>query len=281
MAKETAEQKLLRLIEATDAKDPAGGKGKGQPHPASPAMQELQLSPTPGAAVKQPAPASSPAASPVPGPVVSASPAEAQRVLNSVKSVGVSAVSISIPPIFDSLIEALKGAGSLAKSPSSFNLKDINRIMAVLVVIFAVLFSMNILSGLRVSKQDLRFDVDQQSAAKGKIVLPSVKDITEYLQTVANRNIFQPYEKKVVETKLEEQQMLAPKVAERISDWKLVGVSWIDTPDSATAMIEDAKTSMTYFVKTGEVFKGVRVESIYADRVVVSFDGEISDIPLY
>lgn len=278
MGKETAEQKLLRLIEATDAKE--GGKGKGQT--ASPAMQELQIAATPGAAVSRPS-------APAPAPVAAASAPverspvadEAQRVLSSVKSVGVSSISISVPPILDSLMAIFKGAGSLAKSPSSFGLKDVNKGLAVLILIFAVVFSMSLFNNLRVSKQELKFDVEELAAPKGAIVLPTFKDIAEYLQTVSNRNIFQPYEKKIVEEKNEEDLPTTPKVAEKISSWKLVGVSWIDTPESTTAMIEDGQTSMTYFVKTGEVFKGVKVESIYADRVVVSFDGEIMDLPLY
>lgn len=277
--KETAEQKLLRLIEATDAKD--GSKGKGQT--SSPAMQELQLAATPSASSR---PSSAPAVAPTPvaasaAPVRASAADEAQRVLSSVKSVGVSPISISVPPILDSLMAILKGAGSLAKSPSSFGLKDVNKVLAILILIFAVVFSMSLFNNLRVSKQELQFDVEELAAPKGGIVLPTFKDIAEYLQTVSHRNIFQPYEKKIVEEKTDEETPLTPKVAEKISTWKLVGVSWIDTPESTTAMIEDGQTSMTYFVKTGDVFKGVKVESIYADRVVVSFDGEIMDLPLY
>jgi hypothetical protein len=58
--------------------------------------------------------------------------------------------------------------------------------------------------------------------------------------------------------------------AEAVQSLALVGISWSSNPD---AIIEDKARQRTYFVKRGqEVGEGVKVEAIFKDHVVVTFE---------
>jgi hypothetical protein len=228
MAKETAESKLLKLIEEADAKDtPASASGAS----ASAATQ-------------------------------------ASQVLSSVSSVGVQ--SIPIPPFIQKIL-ALFSKGS---SPSAgFGLRVVNAFLVFLIFIFGFFFAQDFSRGMKESQAQVAFEI-KQAADDGKLVaLPTVNDADSYIEQISKRNIFRPFEKKVEEIKIvapEENQQIKDKV----TNFKLVGISWLSTPETATAMIEDKSTSVTHFLKKGDDLEGVKLDVIYADRVEFSFNGE-------
>jgi type II secretory pathway component PulC len=100
--------------------------------------------------------------------------------------------------------------------------------------------------------------------------------LAEYASVVSERNIFHPFEKKVIEEKAAAEEVVVPnqKIKSKMVDFKIVGISWLDTPQSATVMIEDTKTQITHFLRAGENLQGVQVKTIYADRVILSYEGE-------
>jgi type II secretory pathway component PulC len=63
---------------------------------------------------------------------------------------------------------------------------------------------------------------------------------------------------------------LVEETAEAIQNLALVGISWSSNPD---AIVEDKSQQRTYFVKRGQmVGENVKVEAIFKDHVVVSFE---------
>ena len=52
---------------------------------------------------------------------------------------------------------------------------------------------------------------------------------------------------------------------EQTKDLKLVGISWLDSAESASAMIENTQSGVTYFLKSGEQINSVTVKQIFAD----------------
>lgn len=232
MAKDTAESKLLKLIEETDAKDKSSGAA---PAAAAPAV---------------------------------AAAGDATNVLNSVSSVGVGA--ISLPPFLQKIFSLLAGS---PQAGQGFGLRMANQLLLVLVLAIAVFFVMDFTRGMKESQVQVAFDVKQADFNSDDEVLPSVKDVADYITAVSQRNIFRPFEKKVEETKV-----AAPvenqKIKDKVTNLKLVGISWLNSPETATVMIEDKSTSVTHFLKTGEDLQGLKVDVIYADRVEVSFQGE-------
>lgn len=230
MAKDTAESKLLKLIEETDAKDKTGG--------------------TPPAAAVAPA------------------AGDATKVLNSVSSVGVG--SIALPPFIQKIFSLFMGS---SQPGQGFGLRLANQLLLVAVIAIGGFFVMDFSRGMKESQAKVVFDVKQADFNPDDEVLPSVKDVMDYVSAVSQRNIFKPFEKKVEDTKI-----VAPaenqRIKDKVTNLKLVGISWLNSPDTATVMIEDKSTSVTHFLKTGEDLQGLKVDVIYADRVEVSYQGE-------
>lgn len=242
MAKETAEQKLLKLIEAADGKDGKSAAPQG------------------GAAVAVASPAG--AGAPV------------QQVYDSVRGIGVS--TAGVPAFLQNILAMLQQKSAQPKTV--LGLKDLNKLLVAAVALVVVFLVMDVLRGWQSAQRDVTFEEDrniQQTA----VTLPTFKDISEYVQAVTRRNIFQPYEQKEVVADTAT-ALPVDDVTKRLEGLKLVGISWLDTPESATVMIEDEKTSVTYFLKQGEELRGFKVKTIYSDRVVISYQDETITVNL-
>lgn len=243
MAKETAEQKLLKLIEATEAQD----KPSGSPEPT---------------AVR-----------------VSSASFEAQKTLSSVQSIGLA--TITLPPFVGQLMQILRNPSMVAQLPQTLSVKELNKVLVVMVLLIGGYFVSDFSKGMKAAQKDINMDgvspVTSESRGPGTIgdlLGQYVKDISEYMALVSYRNIFQPYEKKIeVVDEVAPEVLPNQQIAEKISQFKLVGISWRETPDSVMVMIEDNQTQVTHFLKSGEEFQGVKVETIYADSVEFSYHG--------
>ena len=63
----------------------------------------------------------------------------------------------------------------------------------------------------------------------------------------------------------------APVINQMMSSLKLVGISWGNEP---LAMIEDAESTRTYFVKKGAEVKGMKVQEISKEKVTLTYEGQ-------
>ena len=168
------------------------------------------------------------------------------------------------------------GAGNLP-----FGLKEFNRILMYSMIAILVFWGMDLLTGMKSLERKIDFPIDPNVSKNLFNVIPPVKDLASYLSPIGARNIFQPLEKK---TAAEKKQDVLPeqtkKIATLAEKLKLVGVSWLDSPETASVMIEDTESGITYFVRQGEKVKDLTVKNIYTDRVVLTFEGEEITIKL-
>lgn len=91
-----------------------------------------------------------------------------------------------------------------------------------------------------------------------------------YLEKIRQRDIFKIGAKKVAGADAPKAPSL--KIAEAVKDLKLVGISWSSDPD---VMIENGKTSKTYFLKKGQMLdEDIKLEAVFKDKVILSCGGE-------
>ena len=116
--------------------------------------------------------------------------------------------------------------------------------------------------------------VSATSGASSDVSLLSIQGVDHYLQKVNERNIFKPYVAKVAKN------AAVQGLVQLMSKYKLVGIAWLDLPETASIMIEDTQKKTTFFLKQGEKLEGVTVKTIYTDRAVFSHENEETTIKL-
>lgn len=94
------------------------------------------------------------------------------------------------------------------------------------------------------------------------------KTAAYYFEKIAQRDIFKMGPKPLV---TEEKKKVSPVVIEATKNLKLVGISWSDNPD---AMIEDTQAKRTFFLKRGQNIGKMKIQAIFKDRVILSYEGE-------
>lgn len=151
------------------------------------------------------------------------------------------------------------------------NIKIINNLLGFVVFFTSVYFIGNLFGSMRylkkisefeLKKTDTKLQIDSQLGPPLKIVLQD-------LEKVRQRNIF-----KIGSLKTKEDlvvKMPSPKIVEATQHLKLVGISWSSDPD---AMIEDTKANKTFFLKRGQMLGEIKVQAIFKDRVILSYEGE-------
>ncbi len=155
-------------------------------------------------------------------------------------------------------------------------LKTLNKFLIVGVVVAFLYLANEIRVGVSLLGKDVHFTVDQRTSKQMPGVenlIPTVQSLAFYLTGVNQRNIFQPIDtdktKIVVENTGDNK-----RITQQTRNFKLVGISWLNSVDSASVMIEDTDKKMTYFLKKGEKIGDVVVKTIYADSAVLGYENE-------
>ena len=157
----------------------------------------------------------------------------------------------------------------------SFSVKALNSILflGILACVIALFFEMR--SGFSLLHQSVEFPPEtKKGLTLSDIALPSTPSLEYYLQKINERNIFRPYVPKVAK------KAAVQGLVQLMSKYKLVGIAWLDLPETATVMIEDLRNKETFFLKQGEQLEGVTVKTIYTDRAVFSHENEETTIKL-
>ena len=166
----------------------------------------------------------------------------------------------------------IKSLLSLKREPS--DIKRINRLLRFCVFILVVYFVTSfIISTLNLEKEPvlvLKTEVSEQ-AEIAKLSSP-LKKLSYYLEEVRTRDIFNPLPKIIEADGVGgRKRKVSAKIAEAAKDLKLTGISWSDDPD---VFIEDIKSKRVYFLKKGEMIGKIKIEAIFRDKVVLSYEGE-------
>jgi len=196
--------------------------------------------------------------------------AQGQAHSAAIKHLGLSLLSLSaLKARFSFLSDKLRHNFKTGKF-YHFNVKNINIFLGLVTVIMAVYFITNLLISLVNLKKNfnLEFKIAKGSPLIDSKVVSSLKAASYYLEKISARDIF-----KMGPKKKEEEEIKAPssKIIGATQNLKLVGISWSNDPD---AMIEDTKALKTFFVKRGQMIGEVKVQAIFKDRVVLSYEGE-------
>jgi len=166
--------------------------------------------------------------------------------------------------------------GSLGRNLTleQFDVKVINRILGLLVALLSLYFIINLVMSL-ISLSKMPHLEPNTPAAKVEIDFPEPSGLKKaasyYLDNVRGKDIFSMGLKKVIVAESGEITPPPIRTVELASTLKLVGISWSNDPD---AMIEDTKNLKTFFVKRGDMVGEAKVQAIFKDKVILSFDKE-------
>ncbi|MFH1856061.1 MAG: hypothetical protein ABH836_02375 [Candidatus Omnitrophota bacterium] len=98
-----------------------------------------------------------------------------------------------------------------------------------------------------------------------------LEPLSVYLNVAAKRDIFNPVLPKTEQVKIGGPSTLS----EMAKDLNLVGIYRGDVPE---AMIENSQEKKTYFLKIGETIRGIRIEAILEDRVILEYNNETMEL---
>ena len=187
----------------------------------------------------------------------------------------------------EKLLKALQKSGSpltssaAKKVPSkknlnlSFSIFDLNKILWLAVLICGAVLIFEWYAGMGWLSKEVNFSEEGKAPHREEVRIGETKGVKYYIDSLGNRNIFKPYD-----IALSKAAAGQPNLTKRLAKYKLVGVAWLDLPETASIMIEDTQTKTTYFLKIGEQLEGVTVKTIYTDRVVFSYENEEMTIKL-
>lgn len=180
------------------------------------------------------------------------------------------------------MIESSSGApgasvSAKAQKKSGFDfyslLRGVNGLLMLGVVAVIVFFANEVTVGLKFMSNNIEIPGLGGSASRSSVKnveLAKVRPLAEYLKALEQRNIFAPYEE-VVKTEDGETVVKKSKLTDSL---RLVGIAWLDSIESASAMIEDTEKKMTYFLMRGDKIGDLTVKTIYADSVKMGYQGE-------
>lgn len=176
-----------------------------------------------------------------------------------------------------------KKSGAELKSfiPIEAAIKWVNHILIALVLAAGVYLGMD----LTVLKPNRTSYLSQMSVheaiypLKAELDKKAPKELSYYRETADKRNPFlpppaapAPAEEKAPEG------VPAPrtkKLNELLQGIKLVGISWEAEP---LAMVEDARTARTYFLRKGQEVNGLKVRTITKEKVIFTCEGEEGEL---
>ena len=102
-----------------------------------------------------------------------------------------------------------------------------------------------------------------------KVTIPNV-NIEEVLAQAKRRNVFT-----FLPEPSQAQASLAPDITEMLSNFKLVGIIWSNSPQ---AMIENPKEQRTFLLSQGEQIGQVKIKKIFQDKVVIEVEGQEQEL---
>ncbi len=152
-------------------------------------------------------------------------------------------------------------------------LTSINRILWGVIGLLLLIYFGILISGIERLNNvpDFKSNLAEIKKAIDKGISLPLKEYTFYIDTLVNRNIFNPAEE---QPKVAAQQFGITQIAEATKDLRVAGISWAEDPKQRYAMIEDGKTKVTYFLLEGDKILSCIVKAINKDKVILEYMGE-------
>jgi len=150
-----------------------------------------------------------------------------------------------------------------------------NRILMGGVILAGFLLVNEVRAGIMLLGREVRFSGVRKVVGQGQnseIFFPVPEDLSFYLFGVKRRNLFYPFEevvKNIVDVSDQNR-----RIAQKTENLRLVGVSWLDSVETASVMIEDTDKKITHFLQEGEKVGEIIVKTIYADSVELGYENE-------
>jgi len=177
--------------------------------------------------------------------------------------------------------ENLKGKSEsfFRKHQKSFGIKELNRILRVIVGVMIVVFVAGFIMDLSGLREDFSKSIHVPDSKLFEMEPPKegVPGETGVEQWDLGK-MFMPYGKRQEEAeKIQKEQ--SSRLADLIKKLKLTGISYNPTdPKSAFCMIEDVEKSITTFLREGDPVGLLKVGKIYEDRVILEQGNETIEI---
>ncbi|MBI5144107.1 MAG: hypothetical protein HZA30_03465 [Candidatus Omnitrophica bacterium] len=172
----------------------------------------------------------------------------------------------------DSLQKKIKG------NEFQLDIKLLNRILMVGVSLLAIYFFTSVYFGvISITKlPTLKFSAQgaKEEAASLQNMSVLKNAMSYYMEKIQQRDIFKIGARPAPQ-KASSPKEPTPRIIEETQRFKLVGISWSKDPD---AMIEDTVALRTFFVKRGQMLGRVKVEGIFKDKVILSYEGEEAEL---
>ncbi|MBF0484768.1 MAG: hypothetical protein HQL25_08710 [Candidatus Omnitrophica bacterium] len=184
------------------------------------------------------------------------------------------------------MIEASAGPGAVSSNKVQENAKRKQNILTVIrgvnlflfvAIILGVCFIIyQIKTGSDMANKAIVFTepsvIPSKTAATISSKSDASKDLEIYMANIRKRNFFYPYEKPKASGPGENLQ--STDVSNLTKKLRLVGVSWLDSAESASVMLEDTDKNQTYFLMKNEKIGDIFVKTIYADSVLLGYKNE-------
>lgn len=162
-----------------------------------------------------------------------------------------------------------------------FDIKSVNRILLLCAFGFTFYFLASTTTALIQLNRppDLEAPASENGASTNLMERVFLKKaVSYYLEKMGERDIFQMGAVRKItgaDGVQTEMKVTSAKILDVTENLKLVGISWSDNPD---AIIEDTKDTKTFFVKTGQKIGEVKIQAIFKDKVVLSYQGEETEL---
>jgi len=172
-----------------------------------------------------------------------------------------------------------KSEAFLKKHQKSFGIKELNRILKVVVGAMVVVFVVGFIADLMGLRQDFAESIHVPSGKMFEMEPPKEGAPGEAsVEQWDLGKMFMPYGKRQEEAeKIQKEQ--STRLADLTKKLKLTGISYNPADaKSAFCMIEDVEKSITTFLREGDPIGMLKVQKIYEDRVVLEQGNETIEI---
>lgn len=171
-------------------------------------------------------------------------------------------------------VSVSKTKQKVAKKQNTLSLMKVaNKVLIVGVLGSIVFLGNEIISGAALTSKAIEVPAGKKAKVlgDGDSQGVTIQRLSYYLANVNRRNIFQPFEEAQKALEVTDKNK---KIANALTKYKLVGVSWLDKIDTASVMIEDTDKKVTYFLHKGEKIGDIVVKTIYADSALLGYEDE-------